>query len=346
MAAGISVIICCYNSTPRIEPTLKHLFKQKGISNSDWEVIVIDNASTDNTAEIAVSVWNGLPGEKPAFRVLAEPTPGLSAARKRGIDAAFFDFVLFCDDDNWLAENYLINGLKIMQSDLRIGVLGGTGNPVFEEREPPYFWVNQYHVLAVGEQSVIEGDITDERGVLYGAGMILNKLAFVELKEKFDFNFLVSDRIGNLLISSGDHELCLALKRIGYRVFYSRSLQFQHFIPARRTSIDYYKKLFLGFGISYALLHAYRVRKGEEEKKENDYRYICMRCVKSILVLRLRLLTSGYYFKKNKYKFVDIIHQLYSNMGMLTTFLRVKNMYKKQISTVQLFRVGSYGNNS
>ncbi len=346
MAAGISVIICCYNSTPRIEPTLKQLFRQTGISSSAWEVIVVDNASTDNTAEAAASVWNELAGEKPAFRVLAEPTPGLSAARKKGIEAAVFDYILFCDDDNWLAENYLFNGLKIMQSDPRIGVLGGTGNPVFEKSEPPYFWINQYHVLAVGEQSVIEGDITDERGVLYGAGMILNKLAFLELKEKFDFNFLVSDRIGNLLISSGDHELCLALKRIGYRVFYSRSLQFQHFIPARRTSIDYYKKLFLGFGVSYALLHAYRVKKGAEENIENDYRYICMRCIKSILALRLRLLISGYYSSKNKYKFVDIIHQLYSNIGMLTTFMRVKNMFKTQISTVQLFRIGSYGNNS
>src|SRR5918993_3334590 len=272
MSPGISVIICCYNSVERIEPTLQHLYAQKGLTQAEYEILLVDNASTDNTAQAATAIWNNLPGEKPSFKVLTEPTPGLSAARKKGIENSKFDYVLFCDDDNWLEESYLVNALRIMLSNDNIGVLGGTGNPVFGGIEPPYFWINQYHVLAVGEQSRIEGDITDERGVLYGAGMILNKRAFVELKEKYSFQFQVTDRIGDLLISSGDHELCLALTKMGYRIFYSRMLQFKHFIPAHRTSIAYYKKLFLGFGVSYALLRVYAIKKHQVNSFVNDYR--------------------------------------------------------------------------
>src|SRR6187402_2986286 len=114
MVAGISVIICCYNSVARIEPTLKHLFAQKGVTASEWEIILVDNGSTDSTSATALQLWNSLEGEKPAFKVLQESIPGLSTARQTGIDAAAFEYVLFCDDDNWLQEDYVANGLKIM----------------------------------------------------------------------------------------------------------------------------------------------------------------------------------------------------------------------------------------
>ena len=337
MPSGISVIICCFNSASRIAPTLEHLVIQKNISLPSWEVIIVDNGSTDHTAEKARLLWDALDMEKPKFKVVHESTPGLSSARKKGIEASLYDYVLFCDDDNWLDENYLSISLNIMQTNPCIGVLGGTGNPVFEDKEPPYFWINQFHTLAVGVQSVIEGDITEERGVLYGAGMILNKEAFNILQEKFQFQFQLSDRIGNNLASSGDHELCLALRKIGYRIFYTQKLNFKHFIPANRTTIDYYKKLFLGFGISYALLHVYRVNKNNLYNLKNDYRYICLRCIKNIVFIRIKLILNGYYFDVDKYKYVDQLHQLYSNKGILKAFIKVGNLYKQQFFNLPIF---------
>ena len=77
MSPGISVIICCYNSVERIEPTLQHLYAQKGLPTTEWEVILVDNASTDNTASVATGIWESFPGDKPTFKVLTEVTPGL-----------------------------------------------------------------------------------------------------------------------------------------------------------------------------------------------------------------------------------------------------------------------------
>ncbi len=337
MPTGISVIICCFNSATRITPTLQRLARQENISFLNCEIILVDNGSTDATAQKALEVWDSLAMPKPAFKIVTESTPGLSPARKKGIAASGFDCVLFCDDDNWLDSNYLSIALQIMQSNPAIGALGGTGSPVFEGKEPPYFWVNQYHALAVGEQSKIDGDITNERGVLYGAGMILNKKAFKKLLEEFKFEFVLTDRIGTSLVSSGDHELCLALRKIGYKIFYSKRLKFDHFIPKNRTTIQYYKRLFLGFGVSYALLHIYRVDKEDVHNKKNDYRYICLRAIKNIITARGNLIFKGYHFSANKYRYVDDLHHLYNNIGILNTFLKVGNSFKKKFANSLLF---------
>ncbi|MDB4905111.1 MAG: glycosyltransferase family 2 protein [Mucilaginibacter sp.] len=336
MPSGISVIICCFNSATRMAPTLQHLYNQRNISSSAWEIIVVNNGSTDNTVEMALQIWESFASNKPNFKVVNELTPGLSAARQKGIEESYYDYVLFCDDDNWLEENYLSLTLNIMQNNMNIGALGGTGSPVFEKNEPPYFWVNQYNLLAVGNQSEIDGDITDERGVLYGAGMIINKAAYRILKEKFKFQFQLSDRMANSLLSSGDHELCIALKKIGFRIFYSKDLKFKHYIPGYRTTINYYKKLFLGFGASYAMLHVYRVNKKDLNQVKNDYRYIVLRCLKNIIFIRTKLFINGYYFS-NKYKYLNELHILYSYIGQLKVMLKVRNIYKVQSLALPLF---------
>ena len=51
---GISVIVCCYNSAERLTETIKHLAGQNVPHYIPWELIVVDNASTDNTAEISI----------------------------------------------------------------------------------------------------------------------------------------------------------------------------------------------------------------------------------------------------------------------------------------------------
>ncbi len=338
MRPGISVIVPCFNSRARLAPTLAHLANQKNIPLSHWEVIIVDNASTDSTAEFSLETWNAHVGDKPDFKVVKEMTQGLSFARKKGIHEARFDYVLFCDDDNWLDENYLSTALKILETSSKIGVLGGTGLPVFEDKEPPYFWANQYHALAVGRQSEKEGDITDTiKPVVYGAAMFVNKKAFDILEQEFDFQFQLPDRVGNSLSSSGDYELCMAMAKIGYRIFYSDELRFKHFIPSNRTTIKYYKKLFLNFGISYAVMHVYRVNKNNINNIKNDYRYICLRCIKNIFLMNTYLFFKGYYFGINKYRHIDYMHQLYDSLGMFRTFLKSKNSFKQQFNNLPLF---------
>lgn len=102
---SVSIVICCHNSAKRLPDTLKHLLIQEVPDNLQWEVIVVDNVSTDNTAQVARSLW---PDDAPApLQVVSEPEPGLSNARKRGFMEAKYELVSFVDDENWLAPDWV-----------------------------------------------------------------------------------------------------------------------------------------------------------------------------------------------------------------------------------------------
>jgi glycosyltransferase involved in cell wall biosynthesis len=57
MQPGVSIIICCHNSAKLLPQTLAHLKAQKNEANVAWEVIVVDNASTDETSRVSLSLW-------------------------------------------------------------------------------------------------------------------------------------------------------------------------------------------------------------------------------------------------------------------------------------------------
>src|SRR5436305_10300761 len=99
---GISVIICCYNSAKRLPETLAHLARQN--SPIPWEVIVVDNASTDDTARVARECW---PSETAPLRIVDEPKSGLIYARVSGLQASRYEWLSFVDDDNWVAPDWL-----------------------------------------------------------------------------------------------------------------------------------------------------------------------------------------------------------------------------------------------
>jgi len=252
---GVSIILCCYNSSTRLPQTLSYLAKQKVSQGLSWEIIVVDNASKDKTAEVAHQLWGKYCGGA-SLRVVMENKPGLSYARKRGVKESKFTTLIFCDDDNWFSEDYIEKAYNIMKSDAEIGILGGYGTPVFDGIKPGWFeYFKSFY--AVGEQD--ESVARDLNGFryLYGAGMVVNKLAWEELYLK-GFESLTTDRIGNKLVSGGDTELCFAVQILGYSVKYNAALRFQHFIPASRLTLSYCIALASGIGYSSDLLFPYR----------------------------------------------------------------------------------------
>lgn len=254
MKKGISVIICCYNSSKRLPVTLEYLNKQIVPKVLKWEIIVVNNASTDNTKETAISIWKQF-NSPTGFRVIDQPIPGLSNARNLGIYNAQFEYCIFCDDDNWLYENYVSRAYEIMEDNSFIGALGGKGEPFFEGIQPQ--WFEKFKGLyAVDEQSPIEGDITLIKGHLYGAGLVIRKSAFLRSQSR-NFRNVLKDRTGNLLISGGDTELCFALVLSGYKIFYEPNLKFKHYIPSNRLTESYLTKLFISISVSWIFLQPY-----------------------------------------------------------------------------------------
>jgi glycosyltransferase involved in cell wall biosynthesis len=239
----ISVVLCCYNSSSRLRPTLEHLAKQKINSQIKWEVILIDNNSNDNTSEFAKNIWLEV-GDYIPFQVIPELKPGLSNARKKGIVSANGEILIFCDDDNWLEENYIQIAYDLMLEDKSIGMLGGMGNEVIEGDKPTWF-ENLKLSYAVGPQNNEDGDITFKKGFVYGAGSIVRKSVLTAIYEKGFINQL-TDRVGKLFVSGGDNEIGYMIALSGFKIHYSSKLIFKHYLPENRLTLPYLVQLAKG----------------------------------------------------------------------------------------------------
>lgn len=237
---GISVIICCFNSVQRLPETLKHLANQKVNDWLSWEIVLVNNNSSDNTSELARTLWNNL--ESPiSLSIVHEPKPGLSHARERGMREANFDVLVWCDDDNWLSEKYVQTAYEIMENDKGIGALGGWCEAAFNNDKPKWF-DQQAHFFAVSKQGRSSGNITEKKGCLYGAGMVLRKSHWQQLKRQ-GFRHLLSDRVGKKLNSGGDTEYTYALRLLGYKIWFDERLYFKHFMDDERLNLNYLSKL-------------------------------------------------------------------------------------------------------
>lgn len=253
MNLGISVIICCYNSKSRIKPTLEHIANQIFNQKILVEVILVDNNSDDGTSKYAQKIWTTL---KPNFplHIIHESTPGLSFARKAGIKKAQNEYILFCDDDNWLAPDYIQIGYNHLKNNNKIGVLGGRGE-VVSNIELPHWFSDFQQDYAVGVQNLFGGNITN-RGFVWGAGMFLRKSVFESILD-LGITSKLSDRKGNALSSGGDTEICQWFVWAGFELWYREELSFKHFMAKERLTKEYYLRLKTAQNQSYEIIQRY-----------------------------------------------------------------------------------------
>lgn len=248
------MIVCCYNSAPRLQKTLQHLIDQS-LLNIPWEILIVDNGSTDNTAGVAAGIWNDYGQNcKASFKIINEPVPGLSNARQTGIAHAQYGYIVFCDDDNWLNTQYIQIVYDVLSFDSSIGVLGGRCEATTDGELPSWFnEVEQYY--AVGPQAEKTGDV-QKRNFVYGAGMAFRKAEYLQLKEA-GFKHFLSDRTGENLISGGDVEICYIYRLAGYKIWYDERLFFFHYMSQGRLKKDYLEKLIQGARAGVQLLQVY-----------------------------------------------------------------------------------------
>lgn len=254
MEAGISVIICCHNSVNRLPKVFESLEKQQDLNDIKWEILIVDNSSSDNTFNYVreYATTHDLP-----IQLMSEPKMGLSYARKTGIDVARYEFICYIDDDNWVSENYISTIYRIMLNNPEIGLCGGQGIPAFDST-PPWWFESFQDAYAVGPQGNNQsGFLMEYPGHLYGAGMTLRKSAWLHLQHH-GFSYKLTGRKGKALSSGEDSELSFALQLAGYRLWYEPVLTFYHFMPEGRLNEKYLRKLFKAFGRSDVILTIYQ----------------------------------------------------------------------------------------
>jgi glycosyltransferase involved in cell wall biosynthesis len=247
---GFSVIICCHNGAARLPTTLAHLMVQEP-PMTPWEVLLIDNASTDGTAAVARSCWQNGPAP---LRVIDESHPGVRYARERGLTEAKYKFLGFVDDDNWVAQDWVRAAYEIISSDPSLGAVGSIRTPACEV-SPPAWFANFHSRYAVLTDDDFE-QIREPLDYLPTAGLCVRKAAWKRLVQN-GFRPKMTGSIGKKLQGGEDVELTRALRLSGWKLRIDERLRLQHFMPSHRLQWTYLRRLQRGYGESDVVLDAY-----------------------------------------------------------------------------------------
>ena len=116
---AISVVIATRNRAPKLNSCLSYIKKMK--TSVPWELIVVDNASTDATPEVLRTFEQSAPFP---VTVVTEPVPGLGRAHNKGWTIAKAEIIAFTDDDCYVLPSFLDETLRVF-TDPKIGYCGG-----------------------------------------------------------------------------------------------------------------------------------------------------------------------------------------------------------------------------
>jgi glycosyltransferase involved in cell wall biosynthesis len=318
---GVSVIICTYNGEKQLPITLDHLFKQKELSGINWEIIIIDNNSSDGTSLLIDGILRA--NEMHNLKTFFQPIPGKLAALKMAVSSAAYESLLICDDDNWLDEHYLANAYHFMEEHPEVGVLGGKGAPVDPSSLPKWI-VPHLHNYAAAEQWHETADITDTIGSVYGAGMVIRKEIYTSVFQQSWPLYLSALRKGKILLSGEDTEICYIATLFGYRIYYNSDLKFQHNFPTAKINQRYLLNLVYFFGFGGASLLPYTQQKEKNNKSIikifflETYRLLRYDCLNYIQQPNLTHKKKLYY----RYGFIKGIFVNYKQIKSLKNYLK------------------------
>ncbi|MBE9222983.1 glycosyltransferase family 2 protein [Cyanobacterium stanieri LEGE 03274] len=225
---SISVVICTYNREAYLKDALNSLLNQ---DLEDYEIVVVDNASTDNTATIVKELL----GDNPQLKYVYEPTLGLSVARNTGVKSTTGDIVAYLDDDAIAPPQWLKTLLRVFENDDQVAIAGGKVDLILPEgfSELPS-WLSDDMAIALGFY-----DLGDEVKQIDDAGLTPRGLnysfrrSFWQEVGGFDVKF---DRVGKNLLSNGDLVFTETAIRRGKKVLYIPAAKVGHNVQPERLT--------------------------------------------------------------------------------------------------------------
>ena len=223
----ISVIICTYNQAEMLQGALNSWLSVQN-AESNVELIIVDNNSTDHTQKVFASFESICPTQ---LRYVRETNVGLSFARNRGIQEASGNIIAFVDDDIYFDKGWLIGIIQAFDDNPEIDGVGGKSIPKFESDKPD--WITEdFHQIYGSTGSGDEGRLLVFPEYPFGLNMAFRKAVFPKIG-KFNTDL---GRIGNSLLSNEEKDIFYRMSVAGLKVFYSPKTVLYHRIPIDRMN--------------------------------------------------------------------------------------------------------------
>ena len=252
---NVSVIIPTRNRCAYLRRCLESLITQTADKTS-YEVIVIDNGSADDTAEIVYAFRDRLPN----LRYLEEAVPGLHRGRNRGLAESRGSILLYADDDIRALPTW-IEAIQSAFRDPKVALATGKSIPEFEVPPPAWVsklwtrkgegrWLGYYSIMDLGE----EPRIISPR-LVWGCNFAIRADVLRAAK-----GFPPDGMPDELALFRGDGETAVSryVEQSGYHAFYDPSASVYHWVSAARLSGEYLEKrsYLQGISDSYSVIRA------------------------------------------------------------------------------------------
>ncbi len=248
----ISVIICTYNRKDLLIKTIDSVIDQS-LNNTKYEIVVVDNNSSDGTAEFISELYNHLPN----FRCINEIEQGISFTRNCGWQNSDSIYIAYIDDDEIADHHWLESLLQTVQNkDNSIGAVGGRVDPVWET-EPPG-WLNDelsvyFSIFDLSENTI---KINKNQGIGSGNAIYPREV----LKQMGGFDTQLKSRVGNSLVSSEDTMLHKKIMLSDYDIYFEPGAIVKHLVHSDRLTRYWLMKRFFWAGYSHSYIDQYLLK--------------------------------------------------------------------------------------
>jgi glucosyl-dolichyl phosphate glucuronosyltransferase len=237
----ITVAICTRNRATSLERTLESLVRCVVPADVAWEIVVVDNGSTDATRTVLDRFAKRLP-----VRSVVEKTPGLSRARNAAVADARGEYILWTDDDCVVDERWIAEYAAAFRRAPGAGVFGGPIRPVFDDGPPE--WLARVAVR-VGS-AYASRDLGPNPIPLSIANDRLPYGANYAIRAPEQRTHLYDETLGRGNPTSLGEESAVIERLLseGAGGLWIPSAGVDHHIPPERQSVDYLRRHFEGYG--------------------------------------------------------------------------------------------------
>ena len=233
---NIALIICTYNRDKYLPEALDSI-KAQTIDSNKFQLIIVDNNSTDNTAAISKKFISDHPHLNAKY--CFEENKGLSFARNRGISEASAPIISYIDDDVILPPEYLEIMLAFFEKTPDAIGVGGKVIPKYEDGNEPV-WMNKYLNGFVAKVDYGDTIKKFDEHMRYPAGCNMTYKKNI-LQQAGGFN-------NELKFRSDDKYIFYKVHQISDEIYYLPQAWLYHYIDHKRLEMQNFKKLFLKTG--------------------------------------------------------------------------------------------------
>lgn len=243
----VTVAICTWNRSRMLEETLDALAKLAVPDDVEWEVLVVDNASTDDTPTVLERHRTRLP-----LRGAYEAEQGHSNARNRAVAEARGDLIVWTDDDVVVDEQWIAAYAKVARARPDADFFGGPVLPWFHE-EPPSWVIDAMPVIETAFATRDFGaEPFDFDAALLPFGANFAVRTAVQRRHRFDPTL---GRVGKGLLSGDESDALRRMLAAGHVGVWVPDAPVRHHIGPERLELDWVRRFYHGIGETDVVAH-------------------------------------------------------------------------------------------